>query len=134
VPADSPVPDRYLHPDDRADVDESGPWLVVFVVATLVWAALVVAEGRLPAGLGRATAHVVSTLLAAPLAAAAIVQDARAFDAGRRAAAGDGGGPADRTGRPVGGFGKVAWVYGFLAVLVPPSGVVYLLDRWRRSA
>lgn len=124
--ADSPVPERLLHPDDRTDVDESGPWVAVFVVATLVWAALVVAEGRLPAGLARATAHVVSTLLAAPLAAAAVVQDARAVDAARSAD----GDPADGSGR----FGRIAWVYGFLAVLVPPAGVVYLLDRWRRSA
>ena len=130
--SDASIPDRYLHPDDRSDRDESGPWLVVFVVASVVWAGLVLAEGRLPEGLLRATAHVVSTLLAAPLAAAAIVQDARAFDAAGATTDADGGdGATDRPSSNT-SFGRIAWVYGLLAVLFPPSGVVYVVDRWRR--
>jgi len=134
VPPDASVPDHRLHPEDRSDPDESGPWLAVFVVATVVWAALLVVEGRLPEGFARATAHVVSTLLAAPLAAAAIVQDARAFDAERRARAADSEDvDPDLVETPPTAFGRIAWVYGLLAVLLPPSGVVYLLDRWRRD-
>ena len=134
MPPDASVPDHSLHPEDRSDPDESGPWLAVFVIATVVWAALVVVEGRLPEGFARATAHVVSTLLAAPLAAAAIVQDARAFDAEQRAEAADGDGvESDLVETPQNAFGRIAWVYGLLAVLLPLSGVVYLADRWRRG-
>lgn len=130
---DASVPDRYLHPDDRTEQDESGPWLTVFVVASVVWAGLVLAEGRLPEGFARATAHVVSTLLAAPLAAAAIVQDARALDGTRDAPGEDADDAADESSSSNASFGRIAWAYGFLAVLFPPSGVVYLADRWRRT-
>lgn len=131
---DASVQDGRLHPEDRSDGEESGPWIAAFVLATAVWAALTLAEGRLPEGLARATAHVVSTLLAAPVAAAAVVQDARAFDLRRRAAAAaEAGVDADLVESVPSAFGRIAWIYGLLAVLFPPAGVVYLLDRRRRT-
>jgi hypothetical protein len=105
-----PVP----HPEDRPDeTDESGPWLPILAAAVVGWALLVALDYRLltEGTFAWATVRSAYTLLLAPLAAAALVQDTRAL------------GVAGVT------IGRVRWVYAGVALLFPPVSVVYLVHR-----
>jgi hypothetical protein len=102
-----------LHPDDREEPDESGPWLPILVGAALVWIPLAVADWRLLADgtLLWATVKSTYTLVLAPLAAAALLQDTRAL-----------GTDGVEVGWP-------KWLYALVAVGFPPVAGVYLLHR-----
>jgi hypothetical protein len=102
-----------LHPDDRPETDESGPWVAVLVAATLAWVPLAAVDWRLlvEGTLVWATVRSVYTLLLAPLAAAALVQDTRALAAGG------------------GEVGRTRWGYALVALAFPPVAAVYLLHR-----
>jgi hypothetical protein len=104
-----------VHPEDREPTDEDGPWLAVLALATLAWVPLALADWRLlTAGtLLWATVRSLSTLVLAPLAAAALLGDVRALDAA-----------PDRS--PV---GRVRWLYAGCTLVVPPVAVVYLGHR-----
>lgn len=101
-----------LHPEDR-ETDESGPWLRILVACVLGWSLLaaldyrVLAEGTFV----WATVRSVYTLLLAPLAAAALLQDTRFL--GTRGAE----------------IGRLKWLYALVAVGFPPIGAVYLGHR-----
>jgi hypothetical protein len=109
-----PSPDPVVHPEDREERDESGPWLAILVGATLAWLPLAALDWRLlvEGTFVWATVRSVSTLLLAPLAAAALVQDARALDA-------DG----VEVGWPT-------WVYALVALVFPPVSAAYLGHRY----
>ena len=107
-----------LHPDDRPDpADETGPWVAVLLVGTLVWVALAAVDWRyLTAGTSPwALVRSAYTLLVAPGVAAVLVHDARVRDA---------------TG---GGIGAVRWVYALAALLFPPVAIGYLLHQRARA-
>ena len=105
--------DPVLHPDDRSDADESGPWLAILVASTLAWVVLAVVDWQfLSAGtFAWATVRSLYTLLLAPLAAAALLQDTRALRADGSA------------------FGPAKWAYAAVALLFPPVGALYLCHR-----
>jgi hypothetical protein len=108
VPRDRPV----LHPEDL-DADESGPWLAILVASALGWGILaaidyrVLAEGTVL----WATVRSVYTLVLAPLAAAALLQDTRFLGT---------------NGTEI---GRLKWLYALVAVGFPPIGAVYLGHR-----
>jgi hypothetical protein len=106
-------PDPVLHPEDRPDTDESGPWLGLLVASALAWALLAFLDWRvLSTGtFVWATVRSLYTLLLAPLAAAALVQDTRAPRA-------DGS-----------EIGPTKWAYAAVALLFPPVGALYLCHR-----
>ena len=105
--------DPVLHPDDAEDTDETGPWLVVFAVSAAVWVALAVVDWRLlsEGTFVWATIRSLATLVFAPLAAAALVQDTRALG--------------------VDGveIGPLKWAYAAVALFFPPVGGLYLCHR-----
>jgi hypothetical protein len=108
VSRDRPV----LHPGHR-ETDESGPWLAILVTSALGWGILaaidyqVLAEGTIL----WATVRSIYTLLLAPLAAAALLQDTRFLGT---------------NGTEV---GRLKWLYALVAVGFPPIGAVYLGHR-----
>lgn len=107
-------PPSALHPEDRPDpADETGPWLAVAAVATLVWLALVAVDRQLLAAGSSPWALVrsVYSLLLAPLVAATLVQDDRV-----RTADGD-------------GVGRARWVYAGVALFFPLVIVAYAGHR-----
>lgn len=106
-------PDPVLHPDDRHDADESGPWLTVLAASTLAWVVFAVVDWwALSEGtFVWATIRSLYTLLLAPLAAAALLQDTRALRA-------DGS-----------EIGPSKWAYAAVALLFPPIGTLYLCHR-----
>lgn len=101
-----------LSPEDR-ETDESGPWLGILVATALGWVVLAGVDYRLLAEgtVVWATVRSVYTLLLAPLAAAALLQDTRYLGT---------------TGREI---GRVKWLYALVAVGFPPIGAVYLGHR-----
>jgi hypothetical protein len=107
------TPDAALHPDDRPDPDESGPWIAVLVAATLAWLPLAVVDWRLlvEGTVVWATVRSVTTLVLAPLSAAALVQDSRALAVDGVA------------------VGRATWGYALVALAFPPVAAVYLLHR-----
>lgn len=81
--------------------------------AAIAWAALVLADRRVLADgtVLWATVRSLHTLVLAPLAAAALLQD-------------------DRAERAAGaGLGRLCWGYCLAALLFPPVGFVYLAHR-----
>lgn len=102
-----------LHPEDR-ETDESGPWLPILVASTVAWLALFALDSRLltEGTFLWATVKSLYTLILAPLAAAALLQDTRYLGV-----AGIEVGPAK-------------WAYALVAVVVPPVGAVYLGHRY----
>jgi hypothetical protein len=111
--------DPVLHPEDRPDHAErhAGPWLALLAGAVVGWTALVAVDRTLLVD-GTAlwaTVRSLHTLILAPVAAAALYQDTRALDG---------------TGVD---FGRLRFAYALCALVVPPSAVVYGLDRWRRT-
>lgn len=105
---DGPV----LHPEDR-ETDESGPWLSILVVSALGWAVLAVVDQQLlvEGTVVWATVRSVYTLLLAPVAAAALLQDTRFL------------------GTEGVEIGRLKWLYALVAVGFPPIGAVYLGHR-----
>jgi hypothetical protein len=101
-----------LHPEDR-ESDESGPWLSILVACGLGWGVLAALDYQiLSAGtVVWATVRSVYTLLLAPLAAAALLQDTRFLGT---------------NGVEV---GRLKWLYALVAVGFPPIGAVYLGHR-----
>jgi hypothetical protein len=102
------------HPDDRDDrVDEAGPWLAVLGASAVGWVVLAAFDWRLLAEgtLLWATTKSLATLVFAPLAAAALVQDTRSLGVG---------------GVEV---GPSKWLYAAVALFFPPVGVLYLCHR-----
>ena len=108
--------DPPLHPEDRPsteDRDETGPWLALLAASGVAWVVLalvdwqVLAEGTFL----WATARSLYTLVLAPLAAAALLQDTRALGI---------------DGVEV---GPLKWLYAAVALLFPPVGGVYLCHR-----
>jgi hypothetical protein len=102
-----------LHPDDRPDTEESGPWLTILAASALAWLVLAAVDWQfLPAGtFAWATVRSLYTLLLAPLAAAALLQDTRALRA---------------NGSEI---GPSKWAYAAVALLFPPIGALYLCHR-----
>jgi hypothetical protein len=101
------------HPEDR-ETDESGPWLAILVASAAGWLALFALDWRLLAEgtVLWATVKSLYTLILAPLAAAALVQDTRYLGV---------------EGIEI---GPVKWAYALVAVVVPPVGAVYLGHRY----
>ncbi|WP_380678092.1 hypothetical protein [Salinigranum sp. GCM10025319] len=102
------------HPDDISDApDEAGPWLALLAASVVAWVAFVLLEWRLLAEgtFVWATVRSLSTLILAPLAAAALLQDTRALG--------------------VDGveIGPLKWAYAAVALLFPPVGGLYLCHR-----
>ena len=108
-----PASDPVVHPEDRTEPDESGPWLALLVAAAAAWVPLALLDWRLlvEGTLVWATVRSVSTLLLAPLAAAALLQDTRALGV---------------AGVEV---GRAKWAYALATLLVPPVAAVYLGHR-----
>jgi hypothetical protein len=107
-------PEPVRHPDDRPDgADERGPWLALLGASALAWVALVACDLWLlsPGTLLWATVRSLSTLILAPLAAAALLQDTRALGVG---------------GVEV---GPSKWLYAAVALVFPPVGGLYLGHR-----
>jgi hypothetical protein len=106
-------PDPVLHPDDTEDADEAGPWLAVLATSAVVWVVLVLADWRLlsEGTFVWATIRSLSTLVVAPLAAAALLQDTRALGV---------------DGVEV---GALKWAYAAVALFFPPVGGLYLWHR-----
>jgi hypothetical protein len=106
-------PDPVRHPDDEPDPDEDGPWLVLLVSCTVVWVALALVDWRLlsEGTFLWATAKSLYTLVVAPLAAAALLQDTRALGV---------------DGVEV---GPLKWAYAGVALFFPPVGGLYLCHR-----
>lgn len=102
-----------LHPDDEPAPDEDGPWLTILVVSGVAWLALATLDWRLlsEGTVVWATVKNLYTLLLAPLAAAALLQDTRALGV---------------VGVEV---GPLKWLYTAVALLFPPVGAVYVLHR-----
>jgi hypothetical protein len=102
-----------LHPEDR-ETDESGPWLPILVASTVGWLALFALDYRLlsEGTLLWATVKSLYTLILAPLAAAALLQDTRYLGV---------------EGIEV---GPTKWAYALVAVVAPPVGAVYLAHRY----
>jgi drug/metabolite transporter (DMT)-like permease len=104
-----------LHPEDRPDADEAeaGPWVVLLLASVAVWAALVVVDRRLlvEGTFLWATVRSLYTLVLAPLAAAALVQDTRELGV---------------DGVEV---GPLKWAYAAVALVFPPVGGLYLGHR-----
>ncbi len=106
-------PDPISHPDDQPDRDERGPWLAILSACTVVWAVLALVEWRLVVD-GTflwATAKSLYTLVFAPLAAAALLQDTRTLGV---------------SGVEV---GPLKWAYAGVALFFPPVGGLYLCHR-----
>ncbi len=101
-----------LHPEDR-ETDESGPWLPILVASAVAWLALFALDYRLlsEGTFLWATVKSLYTLILAPLAAAALLQDTRFLGV---------------EGIEV---GPAKWAYALIAVIVPPIGAVYLAHR-----
>jgi hypothetical protein len=106
--------DPAVHPEDR-ETDESGPWLPILVVSAVGWIALFALDYRLltEGTFLWATVKSLSTLILAPLAAAALLQDTRYLGT---------------EGIEV---GPTKWLYALIAVGFPPVGAVYLVHRHR---
>ena len=107
-----------LHPEDR-ETDESGPWLPILVASAVGWLALFALDYRLltEGTVLWATVKSCYTLILAPLAAAALLQDTRYLGV---------------EGIEV---GRAKWAYALVAVVAPPVGAVYLGHRyWLVSA
>jgi TRAP-type C4-dicarboxylate transport system permease large subunit len=106
-------PDPVHHPDDEPDRDERGPWLRILAVSAVVWVALALVEWRLlsEGTFLWATAKSLYTLVLAPLAAAALLQDTRALGV---------------DGVEV---GPVKWAYAAVALFFPPVGGLYVYHR-----
>jgi hypothetical protein len=102
-----------LHPEDR-ETDESGPWLPILVASAVAWLALFALDYRLlsEGTFLWATVKSLYTLILAPLAAAALLQDTRYLGT---------------EGIEV---GRVKWGYALVAVVVPLIGAVYLAHRY----
>jgi hypothetical protein len=102
-----------LHPEDR-ETDESGPWLPILVASAVAWLALFALDYRLlsEGTFLWATIKSLYTLILAPLAAAALLQDTRYLGV---------------EGVEV---GPAKWAYALVAVIVPPVGAVYLGHRY----
>lgn len=102
-----------LHPEDR-ETDESGPWLPILVASAVGWLALFALDYRLlsEGTFVWATVKSLYTLILAPLAAAALLQDTRYLGT---------------EGIEV---GRAKWLYALVAVVVPPIGAVYLAHRY----
>jgi hypothetical protein len=109
--------DPVLHPEDR-ETDESGPWLAILVGSAAAWAALAALDYRLltEGTFVWATVRSLYTLVLAPLAAAALLQDTRYL------------------GTEGVEVGPAKWLYALLAVVVPLVGAVYLGHRYRLVA
>jgi TRAP-type C4-dicarboxylate transport system permease large subunit len=102
------------HPDDIPDApDEAGPWLALLAASTVAWVVFVLLEWRLlvDGTFVWATVRSLSTLILAPLAAAALLQDTRALGI---------------DGVEV---GPLKWAYAAVALLFPPVGGLYLCHR-----
>jgi hypothetical protein len=102
-----------VHPEDREPPDEDGPWLAVLALATLAWVPLALVDWRLltEGTLLWATVRSLATLVLAPLAAAALLQDTRALAA---------------EGLDV---GRLRWLYAGGTLVVPPAAAAYLCHR-----
>ncbi|WP_318569854.1 hypothetical protein [Salinigranum marinum] len=105
--------DPVLHPDDTEDADETGPWLAVLAASAVVWVALAVVDWRLlsEGTFVWVTVRSLATLVFAPLAAAALLQDTRALGV---------------DGVEV---GPVKWAYTAVALFFPPVSGLYLCHR-----
>ena len=102
------------HPEDISDAtDEAGPWLALLAASTVAWVVFVLLEWRLlvDGTFVWATVRSLSTLILAPLATAALLQDTRALGI---------------DGVEV---GPLKWAYAAVALLFPPVGGLYLCHR-----
>jgi TRAP-type C4-dicarboxylate transport system permease large subunit len=106
-------PEPVRHPDDHVDSDETGPWLAILSVCAVGWVALALVDWRLlsEGTFLWATARSLYTLILAPLAAAALLQDTRTL------------------GVEGVEFGLLKWAYAGIALFFPPVGGVYLCHR-----
>ncbi|WP_142857006.1 hypothetical protein [Salinigranum halophilum] len=106
-------PEPVRHPDDEPERDEAGPWLAILAGCAAVWVALALVDWRLlsEGTFLWATAKSLYTLVLAPLAAAALLQDTRALGV---------------DGIEV---GPLKWAYAAVALFFPPVGGLYLFHR-----
>ena len=105
--------DPVLHPDDRPEPDEDGPWLSILALALCGWL-LFVALDRTILVEGTvlwATVRIGYTLICAPLVAAALLQDSRAL-------ATDGI-----------EIGRSVWLYAIASLVFAPISIAYLGHR-----
>ena len=105
--------DPVLHPDDRPEPDEDGPWLSILALALCGWVLLVALDRTLlvEGTFLWATVRIGYTLICAPLIAAALLQDSRAL-------ATDG----IKIGRSI-------WLYAIASLVFAPVSIAYLGHR-----